>query len=68
MDESRPVRCELTMEEVSMLTYLLKESLGKGKNDEAINALLAQFQRAGDHALDQASVRGPVNDDGEYEW
>ncbi len=68
MNESRPVRCELTMEETSTLTDLLKESLGKGKNDDAINALLAQFQRASDQTLEQASVRGPVNDDGEYEW
>jgi hypothetical protein len=68
MDESRPVRCEFTMEEISTLTDLLKENLGKGGNDESINALLARFQRAGDHSLDQATVRGPVNDDGEYEW
>ncbi len=69
MNESRPVRCELTMEETSVLTDLLKENLGKGsKDDDAINALLAHFQRASDQALEQASVRGPVNDDGEYEW
>jgi len=68
MDESRPVRCALTMEEAGMLTDLLKENLGKGKNEDLINAVLAQVQRAGDHTLDQATVRGPVNADGESEW
>jgi len=68
MNESWPVRCEFTMEEISVLTDLLKENLGKGKDDDAINALLARFQRAGDQALEQATVRGPVNDEGEYEW
>ncbi len=68
MEESRLVRCEFTMEEISTLTDLLKENLGKGGNDESINALLARFQRASDQSLDQATVRGPVNDDGEYEW
>ncbi len=68
MNESRPVRCELTMEETGMLTDLLKESLGKGKDDEMINALLAHVQRAADQTLEQGTVRGPANDDGEYEW
>lgn len=68
MNESRTVRCELTMEETSMLADLLKENLGKGKNDDLINDVLAHLQRAGDQAVEQVTVRGPVNDDGEYEW
>jgi hypothetical protein len=68
MNESRPVRCELTMEETSLLTDLLKENLGKGKNDELINEVLASLQRAEDQTIEQVTVRGPVNDDGEYEW
>jgi len=68
MNESRPVRCELTVEEASLLTDLLKESQGKGKDDELVTALIVRLQSAEDHALEQASVRGPANDGAEYEW
>lgn len=68
MDELRPVRCELTMEEISLLADLLKQSLGKGRDDDFANALLARLQRAEDLALEKASVRGPANDGAEYEW
>ncbi len=68
MDEIRPVRCELTVEEASVLTDLLKENLGKGKDDEQLNALLARLQHAEDHAVEGATVRGPANDGAEYDW
>lgn len=68
MDETRLVRYELTMEEASLLTDLLKEHLGNAKDDEMTNALLARLQRAEDHAVNQMTVRGPANDGAEYEW
>ncbi len=68
MNDVRSVRCELAMEEVSLLADLVKEALGKGKDDEALTAILAQLQTAQDHAVDGASMRGPANDNAEYEW
>lgn len=68
MEEARPVRCELTVEEATLLTDLLKENLGKGEDDDLTHALLARLKRAEEHALEQASVRGPSNDGAEYEW
>jgi len=68
MDESRLVRCEFTLEEASLLADLLRERLGKGEDDELINALLARLQRAEDQAVEHMTVRGPANDGAEYEW
>lgn len=68
MDEVRSVRCELTVEEVSLLVDLLKASLGKEQDDDLATALLARLQRAEDHSVEGASVRGPNNDGAEYEW
>ena len=68
MDESRLVRCELTLDEASLLADLLRERLGKGEDDELINALLARLQRAEDQAVEHMTVRGPANDAAEYEW
>ena len=68
MDELRPVRCTLTMEETTLLTDLLKQNLGTGRDDDFLNALLARLQRAEDMALEKATVRGPANDGAEYEW
>lgn len=68
MDEGRPVRCALTMEEASLLSDLLRATLTTGKDDEAITALMARLKTAEDNALDGASVRGPSTDAAEYEW
>lgn len=69
MNEVRSVRCELTVDEASLLVDLLKESLGKGRDDaDLATALLARLQHAEDHLVEGATVRGPANDGAEYEW
>jgi hypothetical protein len=68
MDESRLVRCELSMEEASLLAELLKAHLSTGKDDDLANGLLARLQRAEDRAVDGTAIRGPANDGAEYEW
>jgi hypothetical protein len=68
MDESRLVRCELTLEEAGLLADLLRDQLGKGEDDELVNGLLARLQRAEDQAVEHMTVRGPANDGAEYEW
>ncbi len=68
MDDSRLVRYELTIEEAGLLVDLLKEHVGKTKDDDVLHTLLARLQRAEDHAVNRMTVRGPANDEADYEW
>ncbi len=68
MTESRPVRCELTVEEADLLVEMLKKQLAMAADDELLSNLVSVVQTAQDHALERASVRGPSNDVAEYEW
>lgn len=68
MDESRPVRCDLTLDEASLLVDILKDYLESERDQDVVNTILARVQYAADQTVDTTNVRGPSGDTAEYEW